>query len=98
MAKKTYVSTELTEAAKTFEERSKVYGEAYRQHGDVMSALLPEGVELVEALDYNRYGVLNMIVSKLVRYAHNFEEGGHKDSLHDISVYAAMLNDLDENG
>ena len=100
---KHFVTQELENAAKTFQERNEKYGNnsyggAYKQHGHVMTALFPDGLELVEPEDYNRMGVVNMMVSKLVRYANNFDEGGHHDSLHDLSVYAAMLNDLDQGG
>lgn len=93
--KKSHVATELENAAKTFEQRNAVYGDTYKRHGDVSLALFPEGVDLRTAEDQNRYACLSMIVGKLARYATNFEEGGHEDSLHDISVYAAMLNELD---
>jgi len=48
-------------------------------------------------VDANRMGCLNMIVGKLIRYASNWDKGGHKDSLDDISVYAQMLNEIDGN-
>ena len=94
--KKPFVTNELISAAKTFEERNEVYGDTYKRHGDVSLALFPDGVTLETAEDQNRYACLNMIIGKLTRYATNFEEGGHQDSLHDISVYAAMLNELDQ--
>jgi hypothetical protein len=93
--KKSYVTAELQNAAKTFQERNETYGDTYKRHGDVAAALFPEGVDLVTAEDQNRYAIVNMLISKLTRYAANFEEGGHQDSLHDITVYAAMLNELD---
>jgi hypothetical protein len=40
--------------------------------------------------------VMTHIVSKLHRYALNFETGGHQDSLKDLAVYAAMLASLDD--
>lgn len=95
----------LHEAADTYAERNKVYGDTYKKHGEVMKALFPDGIKFDTDDDHNRFGVLTMIVGKLTRYAQNFKpvhkEGflappvGHADSLHDLSVYAAMLNELD---
>lgn len=84
----------LKSMASTFEERNKLYGSAYKRHGDVMAGLFPEGVTLRTEEEFNRYGVLVMIVSKLNRYASNLTRGGHKDSAHDMAVYAAMLEEM----
>jgi hypothetical protein len=78
--------------AQTFEERNKVYGASYLKYGNVMTALYPDGLTLKAIDDFNRFGVLSMIVSKLTRYTAN--ETGHKDSAHDMAVYAAMLEEL----
>lgn len=89
----------LRQAAATFEQRNALYGDSYKSYGNVMVALFPNGLKVNTADDWNRLGVLNMIVSKLTRYAANMEAGGHKDSAHDTIVYAAMLEELtDENG
>lgn len=85
----------LMAAAETYAERNKVYGDTYKIHGTVMQSLFPDGVKLECDDDHNRFGVLTMMVGKLTRYAQNFEKGGHADSLHDLSVYSAMLNELD---
>ena len=85
----------LGDAAKTFEQRNKVYGSAYKRHGYVMSALLPDGVRLNSSEDFMRFGLLNMVVGKLVRYSSNFAGGGHADSIHDAMVYCAMLEEVD---
>lgn len=85
----------LRGAAKTYEERNKVYGDSYKSYGTVVQSLFPEGLELDSDDLHNRFGVLTMMISKLTRYCQNFEKGGHADSLHDLSVYATMLNELD---
>lgn len=82
-------------AARTYKERNKVYGDSYKRHGSIMKALYPEGVTLETEQDFNRFGVMNMIVSKLCRYSNNFETGGHQDSIHDLGVYSFMLEELD---
>jgi len=85
----------LKQAADLFEQRGQVYGENYKSFGPVMAALFPSGLPLHGPEDFNRLGVFVQIVAKISRYAHNFEGGGHDDSLADLSVYAAMLRSLD---
>lgn len=85
----------LSEAAKTFEERGKIYGNNYLNAGAALAALLPNGLNLKTADDHVRYHIFTWIVGKLSRYAINFEKGGHQDSIHDTVVYAAILEDID---
>lgn len=88
------VSTNLHEAAATFEQRNKLYGDNYKRFGCVMGALFPNGIELISNDDWNRFGVFFHMVGKVTRYAVNLKDGGHKDSAHDMIVYAAMLEEL----
>jgi hypothetical protein len=85
----------LREAAAVNEKKNAEYGEGYLNHGAVMDGLFPDGVTLTTEEDFNRFAVLDMIVAKMVRYARNFRLG-HDDSLLDISVYAAILRELDD--
>ncbi len=85
----------LYKAADTFMERGKVYGCAYKNfNGKILTALFPNGVVLKTELDFNRYAALNAIAAKLGRYCNNWENGGHKDSVHDIINFAAMLEEF----
>lgn len=88
------VPDNLRNAANTYEERNKLYGDNYKNFGNVMEAMFPEGLLLNEADDWNRFGVFTQIVSKLTRYAVNLTDGGHTDSAHDMVVYSAMLEEL----
>ena len=81
-------------ALNTFRERNKTYGDNYLQHGEVMTALFPDGIKLNSVEDWNRFGVINMIVAKLTRYAQGWPKV-HQDSVHDLGVYAFMLESLD---
>ena len=84
----------LRECASTYEERNKLYGDNYKKFGKVLDAMMPEGVRITSVDDHNRFGIFVQCVSKLMRYAENLECGGHLDSAHDLSVYAAMLEEL----
>ncbi len=94
----------LEAGAKTYQERNKKYGDSYHKFGKVMIALFPEGLHIGErgkndyeaTNEWNRLGVLTQIVGKLCRYSNDFGNP-HKDSIHDIMVYAAMLMELDDD-
>lgn len=86
----------LTAAAKTFKERNAIYGDNYKgMHGDLMTAFFPDGITLVDHKDQIRYAAFNAIVAKLSRYANQWNEGGHQDSIHDVINFAAMLEEID---
>lgn len=85
----------LRDAANIYEERNKLYGDNYKRFGYIMKELFPQGLELKGPDDFNRYGVFVQVVSKITRYAENFDRGGHADSLDDMAVYGMMLQELD---
>ena len=99
MAKKTKsVPDALKHLADLYEKRNVLYGDDYKRHGERMMALFPNGVVLDTPDDFNRFAIVQMLSSKLGRYSYNFFEGGHVDSLDDLSVYAQMLQELDSEG
>lgn len=83
-------------ALKTFKERNAVYGDSYKRHGEVMAVLFPNGLKLLDEEDFNRFGILNMQVSKLIRYTQAWNER-HIDSSHDLGVYCFMQEEFDRN-
>lgn len=83
-------------ALETFKARNTSYGDSYLRHGIVMSALFPDGIELKTQEDFNRFGVLNMQVSKLVRYTQSWDRP-HIDSSHDLGVYSFIQEELDHH-
>jgi hypothetical protein len=87
----------LRACAITYEERNKLYGDNYKKFGRVMEAMFPEGLQLKSIQDFNRYGIFVQCVSKVMRYGENLHKGGHQDSAHDLSVYAAMLEELTDD-
>ena len=93
-----YVPDNLRLCAKTYEERNKIYGDCYKVQGRIMKEIFPDGIPMLDPNDFNRAGIVFKIIDKVIRYSANFSEGGHKDSLHDISVYCIMLMELDEKG
>ena len=92
------VKNRLESAAKIFSQREKVYGNSWKMAGRWIFALLSSKGILADVRnekDMSRLAILFHIFAKLDRYCTNFGKGGHEDSLHDISVYAAMLAELD---
>lgn len=85
----------LREAALTYEERNKVYGDNYKVVGKVMAALFPSGILLKSADDHNRFHIFMLSIVKLTRYVQNWDKGGHQDSIRDNTVYSAMLEEID---
>jgi hypothetical protein len=86
----------LEQAAKTYRERNTMYGSNYLNVGEVMKAFFPDGIELKTPMDHTRFHIFCWIVGKLTRYA-NLWKKGHQDSIHDIVVYSAMLEMIDED-
>lgn len=80
--------------AATYRERNALYKDNYKRFGDIMVALFPDGLVLKNKEEWNRICIFMMMVSKTTRYAGNFEVGGHQDSVHDLGVYSAMLEEL----
>jgi len=86
----------LEKAAELFKERDQAYGSSYKQFGKIVLAFFPDGITLKTEDDFTRWGLLNMIFSKINRYCNNFQGSGHPDSLADLSVYSAMLAEIDK--
>lgn len=82
----------LEKMAETFRERHKIYGDNYLMIGRVMKAFFPNGAQITTTEDWNRFHLFFMIVQKITRVA--CTKLNHKDSAHDIGVYAAMLESL----
>lgn len=85
----------LEEGGKTFKERHAVYGNNFLKVGDIMVAMFPKGLTLTTSEDWIRLELLMMKIVKFSRYAENFVNGGHEDSIHDDMVYSAMLEFVD---
>lgn len=90
-----FVPDQLTAKAALYRQRNAIYKDNYKRFGGMMNAVMPT-ISLKTPDDCNRFGVLVMLFSKLSRYAAQFDQGGHADSLDDMCVYAMMLKELDE--
>jgi len=96
--KKENIIYNLSKAQETFNERSD-YGATYDQYGEVIKALFPKGLPLwpeTSAEEMNRFGNLTMIVHKLMRYCNQWDDK-HKDSIHDLGVYAFIQEGIDDS-
>jgi len=78
----------LEEMAATFRERNKVYGDSWEVTGNVMKALYPDGLPDPKMIHLPQWHMFEWMITKLARYA--MSGLTHKDSAHDIAVYAAM--------
>lgn len=86
----------LNLAANTYLERSRQYGDNYMKFGFVAHALMPGGVIISTPEDWNRIHLFIMKLVKITRYAENWSNGGHVDSIDDDLVYTAMLAEVDD--
>jgi hypothetical protein len=86
----------LNGLADIYKQRNELYGDNYKEFGNWASKLFPLGLTIETAEDWNRFGVLIQIMSKLSRYAQKFPDDNHEDSLDDMAVYAMMLQELDK--
>lgn len=93
--KSTNAAGRMRKALATFESRTGVYKDSHHLHGQVLAAMFPGTVWLKTAQDHTRWVTFNQILGKLCRYAVNWETGGHADSIHDVGVYAFILEDID---
>lgn len=90
------VADSIEHLAELHSERERQYGADYLRAGTSLMGMFPDGLNLVSPADFTRFGLLNRIHDKLLRYAANFNQGGHADTLDDISVYAQLLKHADE--
>jgi hypothetical protein len=77
----------LEELAGRFRERNGKYKDNWRNLGDVMVALYPDGITLRTHEDFVKFHLLEWTIGKLTRYV-NSDDG---DSIEDGAVYMAMI-------
>jgi hypothetical protein len=79
----------LDTMAATFRERNATYGDNYTRIGPTLALLYPDGITLKTPDDFVRFHFIVLIVVKLTRFTSSGST--HIDSVHDLGVYAAML-------
>jgi hypothetical protein len=82
------VAAALRKMADTFEERNALYGDSGVKVGKVMAVLFPNGYACRSDGDHRMMDHFNRVIAKLVRFVNSGLT--HKDSIHDLAVYAAM--------
>ena len=91
----------LDEAAETFRQRNAIYGNNFLHIGIIMMGLFPEGLSINTAEDWNRLHILLLQIVKLSRYCNVWDADEPKeiasriDSMHDNTVYSAILESID---
>lgn len=88
------VAEALADLASLYDERNALYKDNYKRFGPALFTLMGP-VQLNNAHEFNRFAILVQVFAKVSRYVQMFNEGGHNDSLDDLSVYAQMLQELD---
>jgi len=79
----------LDDMKKTHVQRAKEYGDSTGRTANLMKAIFPDGLSLKGHQSFALFHPFFLICVKLVRFANS--GFAHKDSIHDIAVYAAML-------
>ena len=74
--------------AATFRERQKEYGSNFRMVAPIMAILFPNGVPS-DLVTSDKFHLFELIIVKLSRFA--ISGMTHQDSIHDLGVYAAMV-------
>lgn len=90
------VPDRLKSLGKIHQQRGAVYGDDYKQAGRMYAAIFPRGLTLTTPEEFRRMGMFVHMAAKVARYGQNITRGGHADSLDDISVYAQMLRETDD--
>jgi hypothetical protein len=88
----------LIDMAETYRERNKVYGDNFLKVGKIMEILhgpdsaAPASGLVATAEDFNKWHLYELMIVKLTRFANSGLT--HRDSIHDMSVYGAMLESI----
>lgn len=86
--KRTEASDVLADMAATFKERNAVYKDNYKQVPRMLRAMFPNGLPDNLAFE-EHFHLLELILVKLTRFGQS--GATHVDSIHDVAVYAAMI-------
>lgn len=82
-------------AIETFNERNGMYGASYIKTAKLMEVLHPEGLNIKTAKEHELAHLWYLLIVKLTRFANTGMT--HRDSIHDLAVYAALIESLLED-
>lgn len=85
----------LSQAAELSRERNKTYGNSFASFGPILMHYLGT-MTIGDETTWGRLAVFILMLGKMDRYSRNFTQGGHPDSLNDLSVYAQMQAYVDD--
>jgi len=80
-----------------FDTKNKDYGDAYEKFGNIMKALFPDGIVLNAVDDFEKFAILNHIITKLIRIsnlqfiARIINHESIDDTCNDLSIYSQMF-------
>ena len=89
---KTTAGKILKEMHETYLSRQKVYGNNYAIVGQIMPMLFPNGLMLKSPEDFEMFHLFDLLIGKLTRFT--VSEMTHQDSIHDLAVYGAMVEEV----
>lgn len=90
------VPAALKKSADIYQSRNGNYKDCWLKTGEVLKIIFGENINLKSADDFTKFQVINMIISKVIRYVTS--EMKHQDSVDDLITYAAMLASLNAAG
>ena len=93
MAEKPNVPASLEQALALYRDRNGAYKDCWTKTGAVLSIIFDK-TDLRTSDDYTKFQLVNMIISKIIRYAASSMT--HQDSVDDLVTYAAMLAALNK--
>lgn len=82
----------LERSANLYKDRNGNYKDCWLMTGAVLKIIFNDGTKLKTSSDFTKFQVINMIISKIIRYVTS--DMKHQDSVDDLITYAAMLSSL----
>lgn len=86
----------LNEKAELFKEKGKIYGHTYKDFGKFLNLFFPDGLKIKGTYELNKLGLFNMLMHKIIRISKMLfiSDECVIDSIKDLQVYSAMLEEI----
>lgn len=85
----------LAALGELYRDRNAIYGDTFRDFGKIMAGFFPKPMTISTEQEWNRLALFFHCADKLGRYAKQFHNGGHVDSMNDLAVYSQLLQFCD---